>query len=80
MPILMGSWRRCRPCASESGADKEIASANKITSVACAINLDQRAEAVVFELEEPIRIVEGVGAALQHERRQLWERIGHGCG
>jgi len=45
-----------------------------------SVNLEQRAEAVLFELEEPIRIVEGVGAALQHERRQLWERIGHGCG
>jgi len=34
-----------------------------------AVNLEQRAKAVIFEIEEPIGIVEGLGAPLQREGR-----------
>ena len=33
-----------------------------------AVNLEQRTETVAFEFEDPIGIVEGSGAPLQHER------------
>ena len=34
-----------------------------------AVDFEQRAKAVVFQIEEPIGIVEGLGAPLQRERR-----------
>jgi hypothetical protein len=42
-----------------------------------AVNLEQRAVAVGFDLEEPSAIVESRSAALQDERRRLRACGGH---
>lgn len=45
-----------------------------------AVNLEQRAESVIFELEEPIGITESGGSALQCERPHLRKWRFHGAG
>jgi hypothetical protein len=69
-PISLSSWIK--------SVDEAFASIKMLFdgAGACAIDLEQRPEAVIFELEEPIGMVKGLGAALQYERSNL-RNVGH---
>jgi hypothetical protein len=40
---------------------------------AAAVHLEESPKAVIFDLEEPIGMIEGFGSPFQNQRRDLWK-------